>query len=117
MQMLLARDNRDCPVEGIETKSFFGKTKDSFNEITLSDVLYNPKLRRNLLSGSRLEKKAYVGVPKQIRKKLDMRAKLGVMMGYALHTMGYRIWLTYEDKLIETIDVRFDKNTKGFDES
>ncbi|GBL74326.1 Retrovirus-related Pol polyprotein from transposon TNT 1-94 [Araneus ventricosus] len=209
MQMLLAIGNKDCPVEGIGTIRFLVKNKDSFNEITLSDVLYNPKLRRNLLSVSRLEKKgahfvgskeqqginhektnsytpeqngvaerynltaldgvktllkssgvaqkfwdeallcftytwnrvchkdgnktpfekysgkkpsvlhlkpfgclAYVGVPKQIRKKLDMRAKLGIMMGYALHTKGYRIWLR-DEKLIETINVRFDENTKG----
>ncbi|GBN96026.1 Retrovirus-related Pol polyprotein from transposon TNT 1-94 [Araneus ventricosus] len=57
MQMLLAIGNKDCPVEGIGTIRFLVKNKDSFNEITLSDVLYNPKLRRNLLSGSRLEKK------------------------------------------------------------
>ncbi|GBM11644.1 Retrovirus-related Pol polyprotein from transposon TNT 1-94 [Araneus ventricosus] len=57
----------------------------------------------------------YVGVPKQIRKKLDMRAKLGIMMGYALHTKGYRIWLRDENKLIETINVWFDENTKGVD--
>ncbi|GBM43842.1 Retrovirus-related Pol polyprotein from transposon TNT 1-94 [Araneus ventricosus] len=60
---------------------------------------------------------AYVCVPKQIRKKLDMRAKLGIMMGYALHTKGYRIWLRDENKLIETINVRFDENTKGVDAS
>ncbi|GBL81594.1 hypothetical protein AVEN_93392-1 [Araneus ventricosus] len=56
---------------------------------------------------------AYVGVPKQIRKKLDMRAKPGFMMSNALHTKGYRIWLGEENKLIETINVRFDENTKG----
>ncbi|GBN59080.1 Retrovirus-related Pol polyprotein from transposon TNT 1-94 [Araneus ventricosus] len=60
---------------------------------------------------------AYVGVPKQIRKKLDMRDKLGIIMGYALHTKGYRIWLRDENKLIETINVRFDENTKGVDAS
>ncbi|GBM31133.1 hypothetical protein AVEN_58928-1 [Araneus ventricosus] len=57
MQMLLVIGNKDCPVEGIRTIRFLVKNKDSFNEITLSDVLYNPKLRRNLLSGCRLEKK------------------------------------------------------------
>ncbi|GBM96224.1 hypothetical protein AVEN_47687-1 [Araneus ventricosus] len=38
-------------------------------------------------------------------------------MGYALHTKGYRIWLRDENKLIETINVRFDENTKGVDAS
>ncbi|GBL76145.1 Retrovirus-related Pol polyprotein from transposon TNT 1-94 [Araneus ventricosus] len=60
---------------------------------------------------------AFVGVPKQIRNKLDIPAKLGIMMSYALHTKGYLIWLRDENKLIETINVRFDENTKGIDAS
>ncbi|GFW30843.1 retrovirus-related Pol polyprotein from transposon TNT 1-94 [Trichonephila clavipes] len=56
---------------------------------------------------------AYSGVPKQIRKKFDMRAKMGIMMGYAQRTKGYRIWLIDENKLVETINVRFDENKRG----
>ncbi|GFX38119.1 gag_pre-integrs domain-containing protein [Trichonephila clavipes] len=58
---------------------------------------------------------AYAGVPKQIRKKFDMRAKMGIMMGYAQRTKGYRTWLIDENKLVETINVRyiFDKNKRG----
>ncbi|GFW34264.1 retrovirus-related Pol polyprotein from transposon TNT 1-94 [Trichonephila clavipes] len=47
---------------------------------------------------------AYSGVPKQIRKKFDMRVKMGNIMGYAQRTKGYRIWLTDENKLVETIN-------------
>ncbi|GFU30373.1 retrovirus-related Pol polyprotein from transposon RE1 [Trichonephila clavipes] len=106
VKMSLATEDKSCPVEGIGTLRFRVKYKESFHEITLTDVLFNPKLRRNLLSGSRLESKgahfvgtkgrkpsvlhlipfgclAYAGVPKQIRKKFDMRAKMGIMMGYA----------------------------------
>ncbi|GFU36968.1 hypothetical protein TNCV_1592701 [Trichonephila clavipes] len=134
--MSLATEDKSCPVEGIGTLRFRVKYKGSFHEITLSDVLFNPKLRRNLLSGSRLESKgahfvgtkgrkpsvlhlkpfgclAYAGVPKQIRKKFDMRAKMGIMMGYAQCTKGYRIWLIDENKLVETINVRFDENKRG----
>ncbi|GFW80674.1 retrovirus-related Pol polyprotein from transposon RE1 [Trichonephila clavipes] len=57
MKMLLATEDKSCPVEGIGTLRFRVKYKESFHEITLSDVLFNPKLRRNLLSGSRLESK------------------------------------------------------------
>ncbi|GFY22341.1 retrovirus-related Pol polyprotein from transposon TNT 1-94 [Trichonephila clavipes] len=56
---------------------------------------------------------AYAGVPKQIRKKFDMRAKMGIMMGYAQRTKGYRIWLIDENKLVETINARFDENKRG----
>ncbi|GFS88005.1 retrovirus-related Pol polyprotein from transposon TNT 1-94 [Trichonephila clavipes] len=56
---------------------------------------------------------AYAGVPKQIREKFDMRAKMGIMIGYAQRTKGYRIWLIDENKLVETINVRFDENKKG----
>ncbi|GFW67589.1 retrovirus-related Pol polyprotein from transposon TNT 1-94 [Trichonephila clavipes] len=52
---------------------------------------------------------AYAGVPKQIRKKFDMRAKMGIMMGYAQRTKGYRIWLINENKLVETINDDSDR--------
>lgn len=55
---------------------------------------------------------AYVGIPKQKRVKLDNRARKGYMVGYALRTRGYRIWLPDEDKVIETINVSF--NEKSF---
>ncbi|GFV26540.1 retrovirus-related Pol polyprotein from transposon TNT 1-94 [Trichonephila clavipes] len=35
------------------------------------------------------------------------------MMGYAQRTKGYRIWLINENKLVETINVRFDENKRG----
>ncbi|GFW79147.1 retrovirus-related Pol polyprotein from transposon RE1 [Trichonephila clavipes] len=183
MKMSLATEDKSCPVEGIGTLRFRVKYKGSFHEITLTDVLFNPKLRRNLLSGSRLESKgahfvgtkdgiktllkssevphkfwgeallcftyawnrichkdsnktpfekysgrkplvlhlkpfgclAYAGVPKQIRKKFDMHAKMGIMMGYAQRTKGYRVWLIDGNKLVETINVRyiFDENKRG----
>ncbi|GFS47404.1 retrovirus-related Pol polyprotein from transposon TNT 1-94 [Trichonephila clavipes] len=57
MKMSLATEDKSCPVEGIGTLRFRVKYKGNFHEITLTDVLFNPKLRRNLLSGSRLESK------------------------------------------------------------
>ncbi|GBM83683.1 Retrovirus-related Pol polyprotein from transposon TNT 1-94 [Araneus ventricosus] len=53
---------------------------------------------------------AYAGVPKQLRKKFDMRAKKGIMVGYALKIRGYRIWLPNERKIVETINVSFDED-------
>lgn len=55
---------------------------------------------------------AYLGVPKQLRRKLDMRAKKGIMVGYALRTRGYRIWLPQEHKIVESINVSFDEEPK-----
>ncbi|GFX98590.1 retrovirus-related Pol polyprotein from transposon TNT 1-94 [Trichonephila clavipes] len=54
---------------------------------------------------------AYAGVPKQIRKKFNMRAKMGIMMGYAQRTKGYRIWLIDENKLVETLLIVKDSLT------
>lgn len=54
--------------------------------------------------------KAYVGVPKQKRNKLQMRAKEGIMVGYAFSTKGYRIYLTQDHKVIETRNVKFNEN-------
>ncbi|GFV01207.1 retrovirus-related Pol polyprotein from transposon TNT 1-94 [Trichonephila clavipes] len=68
MKMSLATEDKSCPVEGIGTLRFRVKYKGSFHEITLTDVLFNPKLRRNLLSGSRLESKGahFVGTEGKI---------------------------------------------------
>ncbi|GFV51994.1 retrovirus-related Pol polyprotein from transposon TNT 1-94 [Trichonephila clavipes] len=68
MKMSLATEDKSCPVEGIGTLRFRVKYKGSFHEITLTDVLFNPKLRRNLLSGSRLESKGahFVGTKVKI---------------------------------------------------
>ncbi|GFW93814.1 uncharacterized protein TNCV_4220951 [Trichonephila clavipes] len=68
MKMSLAMEDKSCPVEGIGTLRFRVKYKGSFHEITLTDVLFNPKLRRNLLSGSRLESKGahFVGTKGKI---------------------------------------------------
>lgn len=52
---------------------------------------------------------AFVGLPKQLRNKLDMRAKLGVMVGYAKKTRGYRIWLLDKNEVVETSNVRFEE--------
>ncbi|GFX47019.1 retrovirus-related Pol polyprotein from transposon TNT 1-94 [Trichonephila clavipes] len=84
MKMSLATEDKSCPVEGIGTLRFRVKYKGSFHEITLTDVLLIPKLRRNLLSGSRLESKG-------------------------AHFVGTED----ENKLVETINVRFDENKRG----
>ncbi|GFV66089.1 uncharacterized protein TNCV_2891591 [Trichonephila clavipes] len=57
MKMSLATEDKGCPEEGNRYLRFRVKYMGSFHEITLSDDLFNPKLRRNLLSGSRLESK------------------------------------------------------------
>ncbi|GFV26744.1 15-hydroxyprostaglandin dehydrogenase [Trichonephila clavipes] len=54
-------------------------------------------------------------LPKQLRRKLDIRAKLGIMLGYALSTKGYRIWLIEENKVVETMNIRFDEGKRGVD--
>ncbi|GBM86039.1 hypothetical protein AVEN_30533-1 [Araneus ventricosus] len=40
-----------------------------------------------------------------------MRSKSGILVGYALQTKGYRIWLPESRKVIETMNVRFDEST------
>ncbi|GIX83754.1 retrovirus-related Pol polyprotein from transposon TNT 1-94 [Caerostris darwini] len=53
-----------------------------------------------------------IGTPKQLRTKLNLRAKNGIMLGYARSSRGYRIWLLEEQKLIETCNVRFDESRR-----
>ena len=54
--------------------------------------------------------KVYIGIPKNLRSKFDMRAKIGTFVGYALRTKGYRVWMPESKKVIETIHVTFPKN-------
>lgn len=54
---------------------------------------------------------AYAGVPRQHRKKLDARALRGYMIGYAISTKGYRIWIPESGRIIETVNVTFSENT------
>ncbi|KMQ82338.1 copia-like retrotransposable element protein [Lasius niger] len=56
---------------------------------------------------------AYVNTPKQLRNKLEMRAKMGILVGYAMQTRGYRIWVRDENKIVETKNVRFNEDIRG----
>ncbi|GBM40387.1 hypothetical protein AVEN_22649-1, partial [Araneus ventricosus] len=57
MQMTLAVGEKESPVEGKGIIHFLVKDKDGkFSDVILKDVLYNPNLRRNLLSGGKLER-------------------------------------------------------------
>lgn len=59
---------------------------------------------------------AYVGIPRQLRKnKFYPKAKKGVLVGYALATKGYRIWLPDENKVIETINVSFNEDATSYE--
>lgn len=49
---------------------------------------------------------AFVGIAKQKRSKLQMRTRKGILVGYAMKTKGYRIFLPDEQKVIETINVK-----------
>lgn len=55
--------------------------------------------------------KTYVGIPRQCRTKLDAKAKVGYLVGYAFKTKGYRIWIPETDRIIETINVLFDEGS------
>jgi hypothetical protein len=48
-----------------------------------------------------------------MRTKFDMRAKQGVLIGYALQTRGYRIWIPTEHKIIESVNVRIAETEKN----
>jgi hypothetical protein len=56
---------------------------------------------------------AYVHVPKLKRNKLEPRAKLGIFVGYASRTKGYRVYLPGERKVIESIHVKIDESRKS----
>uniref|UniRef100_A0A5S6R3H6 choline-phosphate cytidylyltransferase n=1 Tax=Trichuris muris TaxID=70415 RepID=A0A5S6R3H6_TRIMR len=61
---------------------------------------------------------AYVQTTKQGRRKLDDRAEAGIMIGYGIYTVGYRIWLPWRrdgrGEVIETKHVKFVEDKNGF---
>ncbi|GBN73143.1 Retrovirus-related Pol polyprotein from transposon TNT 1-94 [Araneus ventricosus] len=58
---------------------------------------------------------AFAYVPKAHRNKLQNRSRPGVFIGYALKTVGYRIWYPDEDKVEETKHVFFNESKIGMD--
>lgn len=66
-----------------------------------------PSLNHLKIYGSR----AYLVLPKQKRKsKLSSITKLGYFIGYAIKTKGYRVWIPSENRVEESIHVRFDES-------
>lgn len=59
---------------------------------------------------------AFIYVPKLKRNKLEPKAKVGILVGYALKTKGYRIWLPEEKQIIETVHVNIDETKNGLSE-
>jgi transposase InsO family protein len=51
------------------------------------------------------------------RSKLQPRAKMGILVGYAINTKGYRVWCPDSEKtnVRETLSVRFDEQRLGMD--
>ncbi|GBN22002.1 Retrovirus-related Pol polyprotein from transposon TNT 1-94 [Araneus ventricosus] len=58
---------------------------------------------------------AYVFIPKRYRNKLEPNAQKGIMMGYALNTLGYRIFFPQSGKITETKHVKFNESILGVD--
>lgn len=51
---------------------------------------------------------AYIGVHRQLRKT-KFKAKKDILVAYTMSTKGYRIWLPKSNKIIETLNIRFNK--------
>ncbi|GFS84307.1 CCHC-type domain-containing protein [Trichonephila clavipes] len=51
----------------------------------------------------------YVGTSRPLRGKLDPKVKKGILVGFALGTRGYRVWIPEDSRVIETSNVRFQK--------
>ncbi|GBN77035.1 Retrovirus-related Pol polyprotein from transposon TNT 1-94 [Araneus ventricosus] len=56
---------------------------------------------------------AYVYVPTVNRNKLQPKAKIGILVGYAVNRRGYRVWLPKERKVVESIQVKIDETKNG----
>lgn len=54
----------------------------------------------------------YVHIPDQKRRKLDAKAKCGILIGYSNQTKGYRVFLLEDEKVEVSRDVVFQKDKK-----
>ncbi|GBN37324.1 Retrovirus-related Pol polyprotein from transposon RE2 [Araneus ventricosus] len=57
----------------------------------------------------------YVFIPKRYKNKLEPNAQKGIMMGYALNTLGYRIFFPQSGKITETKHIKFNESILGVD--
>lgn len=58
---------------------------------------------------------AYAHVPKEERRKLDVKSKMTVMLGYGSSVKGYRLYDQKNGRVIHSRDVIFDESRNGFD--
>ena len=56
---------------------------------------------------------AYVHTPRSKRNKLQANAQLGILVGYAVKTKGYRVWLPKSKQVIESVHVRIEESKNG----
>ena len=60
---------------------------------------------------------AFAHIPKDERKKLDLKSKKCIFLGYGINTKGYRQYDPLRKKLFHSKDIIFNKQKFGFDES
>ena len=58
---------------------------------------------------------AYCHIPKDERKKLDVKSRKCVFMGYAENRKGYRLYDLANQKVVYSRDVTFNESTTGLD--
>lgn len=58
----------------------------------------------------------YVHIPKDERKKLDMKTKKCVLLGYGTETKGYRVYDPVRARVLHSRDVIFNEKERGLDE-
>ncbi|GBO28103.1 Retrovirus-related Pol polyprotein from transposon TNT 1-94 [Araneus ventricosus] len=68
-----------------------------------------PSLRHFKIFGSI----AYAYTPSIKRNKLQNKADIGIFVGYARKTKGYRIWLLRKKDVIKTIHAKIDESKNG----
>ena len=54
----------------------------------------------------------YIHVPDQKKRKLDIKAKRGVFVGYSNQSKGYRVLILENEKIEVSRDVEFEESKK-----
>ncbi|GFV20954.1 retrovirus-related Pol polyprotein from transposon TNT 1-94 [Trichonephila clavipes] len=81
-------------------------------EIQMARMITKRKVKTIGIASLKTLDVCHAGVPNKT-EKIRYACENGNYDGYAQRTKGYRIWLINENKLVETINVRFDENKRG----
>ncbi|KFM65566.1 hypothetical protein X975_08656, partial [Stegodyphus mimosarum] len=100
---------KDAMIKSVGIGNIKTQTDRIKNILRVENVLQVPNLSENLLFGC----EAYVHIIRQKRRKMDLKAQKGIMIGYSMKRKAYEIYIPELNKIQEMRDVKFNEQKLG----